>query len=90
MINRIFGLETRIFKYIEQTYQVKFLGEVHVHISPNCVYTLCLVLNNEFLPIVMDFECCDDEEFYCKATKQISQRDLVKSDFYKIKLNEGT
>lgn len=87
MINRIGGLEHRIFNYIEETYQTKFLGEVHVHISPNCVYTLCIVLNNIFNPIVMDFECCNDEEFYQKATKQLSQRDLIKVDYYKVKLN---
>jgi hypothetical protein len=72
MTNRIIGLERRIFDYIEKTYETKFLGEVHVHISPNCVYTMCLVFNNIFNPIVMDFECCSDEEFYKKATKQLS------------------
>jgi hypothetical protein len=40
MTHRTTGLECRVTDYIEQTYKAKFLGEVHVDISPNGVYTL--------------------------------------------------
>jgi hypothetical protein len=68
MTHRIIGLECKIFNYIEQIYKAKFLGEVHVDISPNGVYTLDLVLNNYMAPIVMSFECESDEEFLKKVT----------------------
>lgn len=90
MIDRIIGLENRIFDYIECIYKAEFLGDVQVSISPNCVYTLSLILDNYMAPIEMSFECCSDEEFYQKATKQISQRNFIQVQYFKLILNEGT
>ena len=89
MTHRITGLECRVTDYIEQTYKAKFLGEVHVDISPNGVYTLELVLNNYMAPLVMSFECESDEQFFDKVTDQISKRDLIRVQFFNFKINEG-
>lgn len=76
-------LEQKIFDYIETIYKCTFIGRVSVEITGN-LYEFRLTLGNYMAPIYMSFECSTEDDFLNRAYKEISERNLVKSKFYKI------
>lgn len=82
------GLETRIFQFIEENYEVTFLGKVVVEIDA-AGYCLNLTLNNAMIPTIICSQSINDEEFYKFITKELASRNLVRVDYLKlVKTNE--
>ena len=83
------GLESKIFDYIEKTYEVTFSGKVEVIINGN-EYTLNLVLNNYMQPINITTQAINDDKFYEFITKELGNRNLVQVQYFKlIKIDDG-
>lgn len=87
------GLSQAVLQLIEQIYCKKYIGRLEVihheaDASNPSEYILHMYPHMQLrAPLCMAFQCDTDEEFLEKVKKELEQRNLIRSDFYKIELH---
>lgn len=82
------GLEIDIINYIEECYKAKFLGDVIVTKQED-TYVLKLILDVWHAPIWICNDSPDDTSFFEFVKKQIKERRLINTKFFKLVLQHG-
>ena len=82
------GLERRIYDYIECKYKCCFTGGVSVE-KHNNHYCLKLELDSWQVPLWICSDSKSDNDFFCFAKTQIDKRELIRTEHYKVVLENG-
>lgn len=98
-MTRIPNLEPQVRHLLNCLYNCEFIGRLEVlhndkiedrdgnTLSPE-EYTLHLYIQNDrFAPMSISKQCESEEEFLCFLEKEFMKRNLIRSDYYKIKLD---
>ncbi len=93
------NLEPQVRHLLNCLYKCDFQGKLEVlHndkieapngyvLSPEEYILRLYVQNNRFAPMSISKQCSSEEEFLCFLEQEFKQRNLIRSDYYKIRLD---
>ena len=88
MSQNISGLSQDVLQLIEKTYCRKYTGRLEVIYNEPDEYILHIYPHMQLrFPLCMAFQCDTSEEFLAKVEQELKNRNLIRSDFYKIELH---
>ena len=93
MNSNTLGLQQAVLQLIEKIYCKKYIGRLEVihnegDASNPSEYVLHMYPHMQLrAPLCMAFQCDTDEEFLSYVEQELKDRNLIRSDFYKIELH---
>ena len=80
-------LETKIFDFIESSYEASFLGKVKVDIK-NGEYCLLITLSNYMIPLPICMQAENEDVFFTHICKELNTRNFPIVKYFKLIKND--
>ena len=81
------NIEKQVLDLIERSYRQCYINRIQVTHNED-LYTLKLYLHDQqWCPLVIMGQCESDQDFLKLVEKEIKERNLVRSEHYKIQLH---